>query len=134
MSTVTREGFADWLERYGQAWRTGDPAAAGDLFSPDARYEENPFDEPMIGREAIIRYWDEGAGKAQKDVAFAFEILSVQDDSGVAHWRASFVRVPSGASVDLDGLLVARFSPEGVCYRFREWWHRREIGGENAQA
>lgn len=126
MSELTVEEFNDWLEAYGRAWRDGDPEAAAALFTPDARYEETPFDRPMVGREAIYRYWDEGAGKAQKDVTFSFDILSVQDNVGLAHWRAHFIRVPSEASVDLDGLLAARFAAEGTCSEFREWWHRRE--------
>lgn len=116
----------DWLDAYGEAWIAGDPEAAARLFAPDARYHETPFDEPMIGREAIHRYWAEGARDAQEQVRFSHDVVAVVGDAGVARWRATFTRVPSGRRVELDGVLLAEFDREGRCTVFREWWHRRE--------
>ena len=76
--------------------------------------------------DAIHDYWKAGAGQSQANVAFTYEPLSVTSDGGVAHWAATFVRVPSGAAVRLDGVLVARFDAAGHCTEFREWWHREE--------
>ncbi len=127
--------FKTWLEAYGNAWRTGDPAAAVKLFSQDARYEETPFDVPIVGRDAIHRYWLEGANRSQRDVAFSFQIITVQGSTGTARWQAKFIRVPSGTLVELDGVLIAGFSGKGTCIRFQEWWHRRETkGGESITA
>lgn len=121
-----RAAFDDWLRRYGAAWQSGDPAAAVALFTADAAYHETPFDAPMVGAEAIRRYWTEGAQDAQRDVRFTATIVAFDGDTGTAHWRASFVRVPGGAFVELDGVLSARFAADGRCREFREWWHRRE--------
>ena len=118
--------FIRWLDAYGRAWETGDVAAVVVLFSPDAAYYETPFDPPMVGLEAIETYWREGAGQAQRDVAFRYHVLSVEGDLGLGHWSASFVRVPSGVRVRLDGILSARFDESGRCVEFREWWHRQE--------
>lgn len=126
MAQLSIEGFTGWLEKYGQAWRNGDAHAVVHLFSEDARYEETPFDEPMIGRDAIRRYWDEGANRSQRDVSFAFQIITVKGNTGSARWQASFYRVPSGMRVELDGVLTAEFADDGKCRSFREWWHRRE--------
>jgi hypothetical protein len=123
---ITRDGFAGWLRRYGQAWIAGDPEAAVRLFSDDAAYHETPFDPPMVGHEAIRRYWTEGAKEGQRDVAFAAQPVAFDGDTGMARWQASFVRVRSGARVELDGVLAARFAADGRCREFREWWHRRE--------
>ncbi len=126
MSELTTRTFSEWLDRYGDAWRSGDADGVTKLFSAEARYEETPFDEPMIGHGAIRRYWAEGAGMAQKEIRFGYDMLSVRNDTGIAHWTASFVRIPSGIFVELDGVLLARFSPDGLCVQFREWWHLRE--------
>ena len=129
MDQLSAEKFTAWLDAYGRAWETGDAAAVLELFERDARYEETPFDPPMIGHEAIRRYWEEGAGQAQRDIRFSFGIIAVQGDRGTAHWQASFVRVPSGIHVALDGVLMAEFGGGGSCRRFREWWHRKETTG-----
>lgn len=126
MSKLDFAAFSHWLKQYGSAWITGDAAAVVQLFSPDARYEETPFDTAMIGREAIFKYWKEGAGLAQKDIRFAYRVVTVQEDTGIAHWTASFLRVPGGTFVELDGILMAKFTQSDLCVHFREWWHRRE--------
>jgi ketosteroid isomerase-like protein len=123
---ISPEAFADWLRRYGEAWTAGDPVAAVALFTDDATYHETPFDPPMVGSEAIRRYWTEGARDGQRDVRFAAQPFAVTGDSGHALWQASFVRVSSGAFVELDGALAARLAADGRCREFREWWHRRE--------
>lgn len=118
--------FRNWLDAYGRAWQTGDAKAVMTLFAPGASYHETPFDPPLVGLDAIHDYWKAGAGQSQADVVFTYEPLSVTGDGGVAHWTATFVRVPSGAAVRLDGVLVARFDAAGRCTEFREWWHREE--------
>jgi len=123
------EVFERWLEAYGAAWRGGDAEAAVGLFTDDARYHETPFDDPMVGRDAIFRYWTQGAGESQRAVDFSHVPLAVVEDAGLARWRASFVRVPSGNRVELDGFLMAEFVEGGRCSVFREWWHRREHAG-----
>lgn len=55
MKPLTLDLFNSWLETYGKASRENDLQASADLFSLDAKYYETPFDEPMIGRDAIYR-------------------------------------------------------------------------------
>ena len=35
----------------------GDEARLADLFTPDATYRDDPADEPLRGREAIVDSW-----------------------------------------------------------------------------
>lgn len=130
MGLLTLEQCETWLDAYGAAWQAGDPHAAVELFADDAEYYKSPFDDPMIGKEAIFQYWSEGAGEAQKDSYFSYQVLAVVGNSGLAHWWASFVRIPAGTQVYLDGILLAKFSDIAVCSVFREWWHRRESEGK----
>lgn len=118
--------FRDWLRRYGRAWIAGDPQAAIELFTPQAAYHETPFDPPMLGEEAIRRYWTEGAQDGQREVTFEAQPIGLHGDTGYARWQATFVRLPGRSSVELDGVLAARFAADGRCCEFREWWHRRE--------
>lgn len=123
--------FKRWLDAYGAAWEAGDAQAAVALFTHDASYYETPFDEPMVGKDAIHQYWSQGAAESQKDVRFSYEIKAVVESEGLAQWQASFVRIPSGRRVELDGFLLAKFSAPGKCSLFREWWHRRESNGRS---
>jgi ketosteroid isomerase-like protein len=122
---VERETFEGWLDAYGRAWETGDPAAAAELFTEDAVYHETPFDEPMRGRAEISDYWSD-VPRFQDDVRFSSEVVATSEREGVAHWRADFLRLPARIPVRLDGILLARLGAEGRCAEFREWWHRQE--------
>jgi hypothetical protein len=120
------DDFKKWLDAYGAAWQDGDAQAVFELFTENAEYRETPFDDPMLGLKAIHQYWSEGAGESQKEVHFSYQALAVVDDAGLARWQATFVRIPSGNYVELDGFFMAEFAENGKCFMFREWWHRRE--------
>jgi ketosteroid isomerase-like protein len=126
MEALSMAQFTGWLNAYGAAWEAGDADAAVALFTADAAYYETPFDDPMVGTEAIHRYWTGGAGESQKEVEFSHEALAVVGNVGLARWHASFVRIRTEKHVELDGFLMAEFAGAGKCAVFREWWHRRE--------
>jgi ketosteroid isomerase-like protein len=113
------------MTAYGRASAENDPQASANLFAENARYHENPFDEPITGRTAIYEYWDKGA-RNLKDKESTFEILSVQENRGIAHWQSKFTVTESGKRLALDCLFVVEFDDEGLCQSFREWWHIRE--------
>jgi hypothetical protein len=125
MNALTHEHFQRWMETYGKASAENDPHASANLFASDARYHENPFDAPITGRDAIYEYWNNGAQKL-KDKESSFEILSVENNRGIARWQSSFTVVESGKHLALNCLFVVEFNDEGLCHTFREWWHIRE--------
>lgn len=117
-----------WLDEYGRIWEQGDKEAVVDLYTDDVRYYETPFAEPYVGLEAVLGY-ARGAAAAQRDIRFTHNPYSITGDTGIASWHASFVRVPSGVEVELDGVFVLQFDKNGKCRELREWWHRRETEG-----
>lgn len=121
-----RHAFTNWLERYRQAWLHRDPSQVTALFSGNARYYETPFDKPMIGRKSIYDYWSQGVKSGQRDITFHADVLDATRSRGLAHWHATFTRLPAGNHVELDGVLQASFNAAGQCTEFREWWHRSE--------
>lgn len=123
---MTRNDLVRWLEAYGRAWETRDPAAAAALFAGDAEYHELPFQQPATGREAIRRYWKSATG-SQRDIEFHSEILAVVNGTGIAHWSAEFTRTATGVRTRLDGIFLLEFDGHGLCTRLREWWHRTEL-------
>lgn len=79
-----------------------------------------------VPRNPVAEVASRPATGGQEDVRFRAEALSASGDTGIARWRCSFRRRASGRTVDLDGILVARFDDAGLCTEFREWWHRAE--------
>jgi hypothetical protein len=122
---VERAEFRRWLEAYGRAWEARDPQAAAEHFAQDGTYQVTPFVEPLRGRQAILEYWAEVA-RTEQDIQFEFEILGVTPVSGIAHWRASFLRVPPGQKTKLDGIFVISLDAAGCCTSLREWWHKQQ--------
>jgi len=122
---MDRESFEGWLDAYGRAWQSRDPEAAARLFTYYATYHETPFDEPIRGHEGILEYWSE-VPRSQEDIRFSCEILAVTAETGIAHWKSAFTRLPSNAPVELDGIFLVKLDGDGLCTEFREWWHRRE--------
>lgn len=125
MYTLTYEHFRRWLNIYGKASEENDAQASADLFAQDACYYESPFDEPMIGREAIFAYWNKGA-QTLKDKISCHEILAVKDKIGIARWQSRFTVIESRKRLALDCLFVVEFDEAGLSQTFREWWHFRE--------
>lgn len=114
-----------WLEAYGRAWETRDPHAAAALYSQDGTYQVTPFVEPLRGRPAILQYWQEVV-RTEENIRFGFEILHGMADPGIAHWWASFVRVPPGLATKLDGIFLIALDDAGRCISLREWWHKQQ--------
>lgn len=126
MATITSENFQEWLESYGRASKENDPLASAELFAPDAEYYETPFAEPMVGRDAIYLYWDNGA-RTLKDKESDYEIVAIQENLGIARWQARFTHVDSGRRIALDCIFLAEFDENLKCRLFREWWHSQVI-------
>jgi uncharacterized protein (TIGR02246 family) len=124
-SVMTYEDIRMWLDAYGRAWETRDAQAVGELFAEDATYQETPFVEPMRGRAAIREYWVNAVVRTQEQIRFGYQILAVAEDSCIAHWWASFVRVSTQTQVKLDGIFLLTFTPGNLCSELREWWTRK---------
>jgi ketosteroid isomerase-like protein len=122
---VTHERFTAWMTEYGRASAENDPQASANLFAQDACYYESPFDEPVVGRDAIYEYWRKGA-QTLKEKEASFEILAVNGNTGIARWQSKFIVIESGKHLALDCLFVVEFDEEGLCRIFREWWHIRD--------
>jgi ketosteroid isomerase-like protein len=120
---MDQASFHRWLHAYGHAWMGRDPKAAAALYTDDATYQVTPFDEPIRGRAAIYAYWD-GVAKTQERIRFDFEVVAVTSEHGIAHWWASFVRVPPGLETKLDGIFLIALDADGRCQSLREWWHK----------
>lgn len=130
MKRLTLETFSSWLEAYSRASTQDDPQASAELFARNAEYYETPFDEPMIGRDAIRKYWEIGA-RSLKDKEANYEVLSVKDNFGIARWQSKFTDVNSAKRLALDCIFLVEFDDNDQCKVFREWWHLQNLDAKS---
>ncbi|HKW64700.1 MAG TPA: nuclear transport factor 2 family protein [Candidatus Acidoferrum sp.] len=123
--SVTREQFAAWLGKYGQAWEARDAKAAAELYAENGTYQVTPFVEPMRGRAVILEYWKHVA-KTEESIQFGSEILALTPEHGIARWWATLVIVPQQLKTKLDGIFVIALDDRGKCLQLREWWHKHQ--------
>ncbi len=119
---VARAHVEQWLASYESAWesRSADMAAA--LFTPDARYRDDPFKPAHEGREAIHAYWA-GVTADQSAIDFTSSVEVVAGNTAVAPWHAEFTQTSTGAKIVLDGVFILKFAQGGLVSDLKEWWH-----------
>lgn len=116
---------AAWMAAYKQAWEKLSPALTGALFAENARYYITPFVDPLIGRAAVVEYWQSIASR-QQDVRFSYTVMLQEASQAVCQWEAAFTRPRSQKRICLNGVMHLQFDSTGCCRELREWWHRKE--------
>lgn len=127
--TLTRADVQAWLDRYVAAWETFDEAAIGDLFSADAEYRFYPHEEPVRGRDAIVRSWlAPGGDPAKRDAPGTYigryEAWAVDGDRAVAVGTSEYFSDPTrrlGVEHFYNAFLL-RFDADGRCRDFVEYF------------
>jgi hypothetical protein len=114
---------SEWLDAYGEAWRTRDDEVLADLFAADAVYTSRPFRAPLVGIEAIREYWRDSTS-SQEELDLRFGNPLVVGNRVVVEWWASMR--DGGREITLPGCLLMRFRPGGRCQELREYWHEEE--------
>jgi SnoaL-like domain len=105
-----------WLDAYVAAWRSYERDAIVALFTDDVAYQYHPYDEPLLGAEAVAGSW-----------------LEEQDAPGT--WEAEYAPaliagdevIATGETRYTDGQVFSNlwqltFAPDGRCSRFVEWY------------
>jgi ketosteroid isomerase-like protein len=113
---MTPKEVQAWLDRYVEAWKSYDREQIMALFSENASYKYHPWDEDLVGADAIADDW-----------------LADQDEPG--SWEASYRPLhvegnkafTTGTSSYTNGrvfwnLWEVDFDGAGRCSRFVEWF------------
>jgi hypothetical protein len=118
--TSVPENLELWIEGYRVAWEMRDPVVAANLFTADATYRSNIFEDPHQGRAGIESYW-QTVTSSQDDVRVRMGKPFV-DGSRVAVEFWTTMRV-EGEETTLPGCLLLDFDEGGLCRSLREYWH-----------
>jgi ketosteroid isomerase-like protein len=130
---VTREDADRWLGAYVAAWKSYDPEQIAALFTEDISYRYHPYDDPIEGRDEVVRAWraegdhPEAGTRDDPDTYDAeYRAVAVDGDVAVATGWSSY-RESAGGPVarTYDNCFVMRFAEDGRCREFTEWFIQR---------
>ncbi|MCZ7532516.1 MAG: nuclear transport factor 2 family protein [Acidimicrobiia bacterium] len=116
---MTPEMVQDWIHRYIDAWRSYDTNAISELFTAEATYAYNPWDQPLVGREAIVAGWlndpdEPGSWEAE------YRPLHVIGHDAVIVGETRYADGRTWAN-----LFVVSFDGAGRCTSFVEWYMKK---------
>ncbi len=123
----------DWLDRYVRAWISYDPRDISALFSGDVAYRYHPYDDPIVGREAVVASWlgeDTSGDASTRDQPGTYEAeyspVAVDGDTVVATGTSRYREAPDGPVVrSYHNCFIMRFDADGRCREFTEYYLRR---------
>lgn len=119
---INQDSVTRWLQDYVNAWKTYNRPAIEALFSEQATYRYNPFDEPLRGRDAIVANWLENRDAPNSFMA-EYKPVAVENHIAVANGRTIYYQ-PDAKTIktQYDNIFVLRFDDEGRCIDFCEWF------------
>lgn len=115
MATTPQE----WLDAYARAWVERDPDAAAALFTPDATYGEQPYQQAFAGRDGVREYWARVTA-TQSDVRLRYGTPITVGQRTAVEWWATLKN--GGVPITLAGAFILTFDGEGLCRSLREYW------------
>jgi hypothetical protein len=113
----------DWLAEYRRAWMERDPDAAAALFTEDASYREQPYEEAHTGRTGVHDYWA-NATSTQDAVELEYGAPVIEGNRAAVEWWVTLRN--EGTEITLAGEFMLRFDEHGLCQELREYWHFAE--------
>ena len=121
-----------WLDRYVAAWLSYEAEDIASLFTEDVLYRYHPYDDPIVGREAVVASWlgeahSDGASTRDAPGTYAaqYEPVAVDGEIVVATGTSSYRERLEGPIVRVyHNCFVMRFDAEGRCQEFTEYYIR----------
>ena len=103
-----------WVSGYERAWREVDLDAIATLFTEDARYRPSPYEESLVGHDAIREFWPEDG----EPFSMSAVPVAVEGDDAVVR-----VLVQYGHPVrqEYRDLWLLHFARDGRVDDFEEW-------------
>jgi SnoaL-like domain len=115
----------EFLAKFKEARETGNADLAAALFTRDAQYVRTPFEEPIVGRQAIHDYWHAAAGQ-QQDIHFTVTNWFRDGYNLAAEWTCTYGDRSSGDRLEFAGMFIANFYGNQV-RTFREYGLSRKL-------
>ena len=129
-SALTHGDGQDVLAAWKRAWERRDPDAAVELFSPGAELRNDPFEEPLVGANAIRAHWNAfAAGSLHAE--FDAERIWVVNRTVLASWHAAMTDRGTAERKRLRGFLTLELDDAAHIERARLWTLTRIVGADS---
>jgi len=133
VTPLAREQVQIWLDAYIEAWKSYEPKAIEALYAADVICRYHPYDEPIVGREAVVESWlgegdHAGAPGRDKPGTYTAEYspVAVDGDVAVAVGSSRYAEEPGGPATEIyDNCFLLRFDDDGRCREYTEWFMKR---------
>ncbi len=126
---MTHDDVQAWLDAYLAAWKSYDAGEIEALFTEDADYRYHPADEPIRGRNSIVRAWLAPAGnESGRDDPGTYDgeyHPYVVDGSRAVAVGVSEYWTDASRATRRDTFYncwLLDFAPDGRCRSFTEYW------------
>jgi ketosteroid isomerase-like protein len=117
----------DWLDRYIAAWKSYDADAIAALFSDDVVYRYHPYDDPTVGRDAVVASWLGEDRDAPDTYDAEYAPVAVDGDVVVATGTTRYRGEPDGPVTRVfHNCFVMRFDGDGLCRDFVEYYTKED--------
>lgn len=113
-----RDNVAAWVAAYERAWRSAGTEALAGIFTPEATYQQGPYDEPLSGLAAIEAMWEAERDSPAEVFSMTSSVVAVDGSTAVV--RAEVI-YGDPATQEFRDLWVIRFAADGRCAAFEEW-------------
>lgn len=129
MPPLTPGDGQDLLARLKHATERRDVDLAVSLFREDAELRRDPFDDALVGENAIRAAINaDAAGRA--NVELDAEHVWVVGQTVLARWHGAYTRRVDAQRVRQRGFMTIDLDPDGRIARMREWTLTREVGSD----
>ena len=118
---MTHADVQRWLDRYIAAWSSYDPAAIGDLFSEEAEYRFQPYSDPVVGREAIVKNWLDHRDEPDSWSAH-YDVWTFDGERASAIGQSRYTNPDGSLKTLYYNNFLLRFDGHGRCVEFVEYF------------
>ena len=127
----TRELGRSLIDTFGEGWSRGNVDRIMSVFRDDAVFIETPFSDPLVGAEAVRRYWLE-VPLHQSDITFTSGEIFAAGPWFSTEFKCVFQRKRTGEWVDARGAIFCDTDGDKVT-EMRMYWHRWNGGRETGK-
>jgi hypothetical protein len=115
--------FKNWLKELITVWESRNPDGVINLVAENFIWHDAPLDKPISTKEMLVQEWQSVLD--HEDVKVTCEVLNVENNIGIAHWHATFTRLPSKENTELDGIYKVTLDKNGKCIEFHQWYNSK---------
>jgi ketosteroid isomerase-like protein len=125
---MTHDDVQAWLDGYVAAWRSNDAEMIARLFSDDVSYRYQPYEDPVVGRQALVADWLREPDETSSWSA-SYSPYAVDGDRAVAVGESRYLHPDGALRTVFHNVFLLRFDGDGRCAEFTEYWRERPPAG-----